>query len=204
MTNDLASLQNRDGARRVFAGPGSFSGGRGSHVAGRSPLSAISRMMTTGLMVRVSVFPPFRRCSVFSGWLQHQAEATAYCEARVPPGCFSREGGINPMYPASEQTASGVYSLVTYGHVSASHVEHPDTFITELLRQEQSGDCGTRSLEDTIQFMNRQVAPLPHRLTGPWKSGFGSTLEDVYRNKGVSAPRFTTKTGCVRMSCTKY
>lgn len=108
------------------------------------------------------------------------------------------------MYPSTEQTASGVYSLVTYGHVSASHVEHPDAFITELLRQEQSGDYGILSLEERIRLMNRQVVPPPHRLTGAWNSGFGSTLEDVYHNRGVFAPRFTTKTRYVGIYCTNY
>lgn len=98
------------------------------------------------------------------------------------------------MYPSTEQTASGVYSLVKYGHVSESHVEHPDTFIPELLRLEQSGDYDTRSVEEKIRLMNRQVVPPPHRSTGAWISGFGRTLEDVYRNRGVYAPRFTTKT----------
>lgn len=36
-----------------------------------------------------------------------------------------------------------------------------------------------------------------HRPSGEWTSGFGTALEDVYRDRGKVSPRFTTKTRCV-------
>lgn len=96
------------------------------------------------------------------------------------------------IYPSSKDTASGVYSLLSYGHVSCSHPEHPDTFIPELIRREEAGGADVRLWKEGVQ----DGPPSADQLLqyGTWKSGFGETLEDAYRGRGVVAPRFTTKT----------
>lgn len=35
-----------------------------------------------------------------------------------------------------------------------------------------------------------------HSPSGEWTSGFGTTLEDAYRDRGAVSPSFTTKTRC--------
>lgn len=112
-----------------------------------------------------------------------------------------------PTYPGNQATASGVYSLLSYGCVPSTHPEHPDSFIPHFLRREEEEAQRRERLADGPKKIETPKRPrrerdLPmvcavHSPSGEWTSGFGTTLEDVYRDRGVLSPSFTTKTRCV-------
>lgn len=115
-----------------------------------------------------------------------------------------REGHSNTasgssIYPSAEEAASGVYSLLSYGRVVANHPEHPDAFIPELLRKEWTGKHGrsTAPRKEHDPAIRHSDSPPLLRSLGGWSTGFGTALEDVYRDRGALAPRFTTKSRCV-------
>ncbi|CAM9105529.1 unnamed protein product [Scytosiphon promiscuus] len=106
-------------------------------------------------------------------------------------------------YPGSQATASGVYSLLSYGSVPSTHPEHPDSFIphfsewekVEAQRREQSNiDVKKRAHQRPRRAKDAPIARATHSRSGEWTSGFGATLEDAYRDRGAVSPSFTTKT----------
>lgn len=84
-----------------------------------------------------------------------------------------------------EDLASGVYGLITYGRVSPTHPEHPDTFIPNLLASRTSAASSGEEEEKPL--------PMMHAACGGWASGYGRAMKDVYRDVGDAAPRFTIK-----------
>lgn len=101
--------------------------------------------------------------------------------------------------------ASGVYSLLDYGRLPPTHPEHPDTFIPEFVKAKEAEEALERERVAkggrrrwTTQRPQRPGDPpvvrAVHHPSGEWTSGFGTSLEDVYRGRGNISPRFTTKT----------
>lgn len=105
-----------------------------------------------------------------------------------------RHAGFPSIYPRNAATASGVYSLLSLGYVSPTHPEHPDAFIPELLKMEEHAVEGANAWNERLRKGTPADSVPSHRPSGHWSSGFGCALEDVYRDRGVAAPRFTTKT----------
>lgn len=111
------------------------------------------------------------------------------------------------IYPSDQATASGVYSLLDFGCVPPEHPEHPDTFIPELMKAEKekilereragTGGKGRRTARRSPRSGGAPIAQAMHHPSGELISGFGTALEDVYRNRGTVSPCFTTKTRCV-------
>ena len=112
------------------------------------------------------------------------------------------------IYPSDQATASGVYSLLNFGCVPPEHPEHPDAFIPELLkvmREEEkeraaTGGKGRWTFRRSRRWRDPPIAQVMHQPSGEWASGFGTVLEDVYRDRGTVSPYFTTKTRCA-VSC---
>lgn len=129
-----------------------------------------------------------------------QAEARTRLSADNAPPAPSRVNPGNPrasgIYPPTQRTASGVYSLLNYGVLPPSHPEHPDAFIPHLIKREVDAFGSGATMKTRLRRLNSPAVPVLHRPSGGWSSGFGDTLEDVYRDRGVAAPRFTTKTRC--------
>ena len=128
-----------------------------------------------------------------------QAEAQTRLSADGTPPAPSLVSPRNPsassVYPRTQRTASGVYSLLNYGVVPPSHPEHPDAFIPQLMKREAEAFGNGATMKTRARRKNPGV-PVLHRPSGGWSSGFGGTLEDAYRDRGAAAPRFTTKTRC--------
>ena len=78
-----------------------------------------------------------------------------------------------------------------------SHPEHPDAFIPHLINRETEAEDNEGTIKARLRKQTPSGVPVVHRPSGVWSSGFGSTLEDVYRDRGAMAPRFTTKTRCI-------
>lgn len=105
-----------------------------------------------------------------------------------------RHPSFASIYPSSEAAASGVYSLLSFGYVPPTHPEHPDTFIPALLKlEEEAGDTVTPWGKRRRRAAPSDISP-SHHPCGGWSSGFGNSLEDVYRDRGTASPRLTTKT----------
>ncbi len=147
-----------------------------------------------------------------TSWSQAAAEARLSAAAAnipsgaPPPGTNHRPStSAKDIYPSDQSTASGVYSLLNYGCVPPEHPEHPDAFIPEFMKVEEELKLleRERMAQDGERRWTARRSQKPgdhpriraaHHPSGKWISGFGMTLEDVYRDRGVASPCFTTKT----------
>lgn len=128
------------------------------------------------------------------------AAAAAAITAEASPTTSSKD-----IYPSDQATASGVYSLLDFGCVPPEHPEHPDTFIPEMLKvvekeEKESAATGVKgrwTFRRPRRSRDTPIAQAVHHPSGVWASGFGTALEDVYRDRGTVSPCFTTKTRCV-------
>lgn len=139
------------------------------------------------------------------------AAAAAVITAEDPSAASSKD-----MYPISQAAASGVYSLLDFGFVLPEHPEHPDTFIPEFLKvkekeereRDATGSKSTWTARRSSRSGDGPVVQAVHQPSGGWASGFGTALEDVYRDRGTVSPCFTTKTRCVPLQesqkCCRY
>eukprot|EP00903_Cladosiphon_okamuranus_P009843 g9354.t1 len=133
----------------------------------------------------------------------------AAAEARLPAAAAAAITAESPsltkskdIYPSDQAMASGVYSLLDFGCVPPEHPEHPDAFIPELLKameQEEKeraamGGKGKWTFRRAGRSGDAPVAKAVHHPSGEWASGFGTALEDAYRDRGAVSPCFTTKT----------
>ncbi|CAM9192310.1 unnamed protein product [Hapterophycus canaliculatus] len=171
-----------------------------------APLSPANLILCADFNSKPVVDPRF-----LPGPLQAAAEARLPPAASVtPPQGSSTPSSRRPdpknfaesTYPDTQATASGVYSLLSYGCVPSTHPEHPDSFIPHFVRQEEEKAKSRERLDDE----KKMIPQSPHRArdpptvraahspSGDWTSGFGATLEDAYRDRGAVSPSFTTKT----------
>lgn len=133
---------------------------------------------------------------VVSSIPQAEAQTRLAADGAPPAPSLVNPGNssASSIYPPTQRTASGVYSLLSYGVVPPSHPEHPDSFIPHLIKWEADASGSGASMKTRLQRVNSPAVPALHRPSGRWSSGFGGTLEDAYRDRGAAAPRFTTKT----------
>lgn len=127
--------------------------------------------------------------------LVQTAAMVTLLKSNQPSSNASTTDRNSSIYPDNENSASGVYALLAFGRVSPTHPEHPDTFIPHHFRK-GVGNCPPNSSisPDTLSNQREHPPTISHQLHGEWSSGYGTLLEDVYRDRGDAAPRFTTNT----------
>lgn len=89
--------------------------------------------------------------------MQARAQDALHRDNVPPPFTATTDSGIPILhcpvyYPKHEASASGAYSLLAYGAVSADHPEHPDAFLPELMAIQAMREAHARDSGQPVRF----------------------------------------------------